>query len=83
MASDEWISVKEKLPPKNKKVLVFAVTNIPERPQYRKKYVAIDMRKQYLEDDEAGQFITDLHFGEVTHWMPLPRFSDGTSYEAG
>ena len=61
---NQWISVKDRLPEKEQKVLVFYKA-IEEKNRIHNDVIATNWRKS------NGDFIP---FGgyEITHWMPLP-----------
>lgn len=60
----EWISVQDRLPPKNTDVLTFDTDKI----------IVIDTFASFLESEIKKGFIFSDGGGEVTHWMPLPEF---------
>lgn len=68
--SDEWVNVSEKLPEledvKYASVNVLAATNGYVRELY---YRRDEVRKQVLFRWHTPY---GLHYGEVTHWQPLP-----------
>lgn len=59
-----WISVKERLPEKEQKVLVFYKA-IGEKNRIHNDVIATNWRKS------NGDFIPVRDY-EITHWMPLP-----------
>ena len=58
----EWISVKDRLPKKNRKAVLIAL-----------RWEETDIG-WYDKDDKCWQseFVNEYEDGEVTHWMPLP-----------
>ena len=68
----EWISVKDKLPPYNHDVLVY-------RPNMAMKIVVDSYDGYYGEDDAEwhegwAKYGKDIHNNPlITHWMPLPQ----------
>ena len=68
----EWISVKDKLPPYNHDVLVY-------RPNMAMKIVVDSYDGYYGEDDGEwyegwAKYGKDIHNNPlITHWMPLPQ----------
>ena len=67
----EWISVKDKLPPHNHDVLVY-------RPDMAMKILVDNYYGYYGEDDAEwhegwAKYGKDIHNNPlITHWMPLP-----------
>ena len=68
----EWISVKDKLPPHNHDVLVY-------RPDMAMK-ILVDNYYGYCGEDDAewhegwAKYGKDIHNNPlITHWMPLPQ----------
>ena len=67
----EWISVKDKLPPYNHDVLVY-------RPDMAMKILVDNYYEYYGEDDAEwhegwAKYGKDIHNNPlITHWMPLP-----------
>ena len=57
----EWISVKDKLPEKRKRVLASDG-----------ELVVVAWIGKVLNMWEGWQCIDNEYFGDVTHWMPLP-----------
>ena len=72
----EWISVKDKLPPHNHDVLVY-------RPDMAMKILVDNYYGYYGEDDAEwhegwAKYGKDIHNNPlITHWMPLPRPPEG------
>ena len=68
----EWISVKDKLPPHNHDVLVY-------RPDMAMKILVDNYYGYYGEDDAEwhegwAKYGKDIHNNPlITHWMPLPQ----------
>ena len=68
----EWISVKDKLPPHNHDVLVY-------RPDMAMKILVDNYYGYYGEDDAEwhegwAKYGKDIHNNLlITHWMPLPQ----------
>ena len=68
----EWISVKDKLPPYNRNVLVY-------RPNMAMKILVDNYYGYYGEDDAEwhegwAKYGKDIHNNPlITHWMPLPQ----------
>lgn len=60
----QWISVKDRLPEKEQKVLVFYKA-IGEKNRIHNDVIATNWRKS------NGDFIPFRDY-EITHWMPLP-----------
>lgn len=83
----EWISVNERLPEKNGKVLVF----IPQRERCLQNGMYLGELKTVKADDGSGNFfgiprkecewtVWGFSYFEhpiVTHWMPLPELPKG------
>ena len=63
----EWISVKDRLPEIDKKVLVCDI-DVEDEPVIHTYELSID-EDGYFWSDEGGWWID---FECVTHWMPLP-----------
>ena len=67
----EWISVKDKLPPYNRNVLVY-------RPNMAMKILVDTYDGYYGDDDDEWYEGWALYGGDthgnpvITHWMPLP-----------
>lgn len=61
----EWISVKDRLPERDQKVLVYDAGDETEIHVY---HLREDLDGLYW-DDESGWAVD---FENVTHWMPLP-----------
>ena len=72
----EWISVKDKLPPYNRDVLVY-------RPNMAMKILVDNYVGYYGEDDDEWhegwvKYGEDIHNNPlITHWMPLPQSPKG------
>ena len=72
----EWISVKDKLPPYNHDVLVY-------RPGMAMKILVDSYDGYYGEDDDEwyegwARYGKDIHNNPlITHWMPLPQQPKG------
>ena len=72
----EWISVKDKLPPYNHDVLVY-------RPNMAMKIVVDSYDGYYGEDDGEwyegwAKYGKDIHNNPlITHWMPMPELPKG------
>ena len=68
----EWISVKDKLPPHNHDVLVY-------RPDMAMKILVDNYYGYYGEDDAEwhegwAKYGKDIHNNPlITHWMPMPQ----------
>ena len=68
----EWISVKDKLPPYNHDVLVY-------RPNMAMKILVDNYAGYYGEDDDEWHegwtiYGEDIHNNPlITHWMPMPQ----------
>ena len=68
----DWISVKERLPPHNHDVLVY-------RPDMAMKILVDNYYGYYGEDDAEwheswAKYGKDIHNNPlITHWMPLPQ----------
>ena len=68
----EWISVKDKLPPYNRNVLVY-------RPNMAMKILVDTYDGYYGDDDDEWYEGWALYGGDthgnpvITHWMPLPQ----------
>ena len=72
----EWIPVKDKLPPYNRDVLVY-------RPNMAMK-ILVDNYYGYCGEDDAewhegwAKYGKDIHNNPlITHWMPLPKQPKG------
>ena len=72
VTAQEWISVKDKLPPHNHDVLVY-------RPDMAMKILVDNYAGYYGEDDAEwhegwAKYGKDIHNNPlITHWMPLPQ----------
>ena len=72
----DWISVKERLPPHNHDVLVY-------RPDMAMKILVDNYYGYYGEDDAEwhegwAKYGKDIHNNPlITHWMPLPEMPKG------
>ena len=61
-----WVSVKDRLPPENTKVLIWLNKNTIDGP------IDFDMIQRESPSDGGGlQFVT-YYMHNVTHWQPLP-----------
>lgn len=73
----EWISVKDRLPARNQRVLVFS---LPEEWCANDVASSFGVNTGYI-CEYGGYFVESLSncgcsglSGEITHWMPLPEF---------
>lgn len=87
--SPTWISVDDRLPNELKTVLIIYEGDLNFKPR---KFMALALREGgdwlgiddmfggYVFDDEynADKFNDDLHGFNITHWMPIPEFSEVT-----
>ena len=67
----EWISINKMMPEPFLDVLVYAINTHGDTYDKGEKYLAIDRIVQW--NDMPLSFRTDRFYGEVTHWMPLPK----------
>lgn len=58
----KWISVKEKLPNKNRRVLFYS----------KNKIIVLGFFSDDGWTEESSEGICKLNYRNVTHWMPLP-----------
>ena len=72
MNKNKWISVKDKLPDFFTDVLVSCIDKAGITYKIGDQYCAIDRYCKW-NDGEPDSFRTDRFFGEVTHWMVLPK----------
>lgn len=68
----EWISVEERLPELFEDVLTYCINVSGETYALGERYMAVDRLVKW-NDGYRTCFRTDRFFGEVTHWMPLPK----------
>jgi hypothetical protein len=70
MSTDEWISVKDRLPKKdgndNISVLCF------DKHHFMIRVLSFNEYHGCWDDEYADDYYTDAVGGKVTHWMPLP-----------
>lgn len=75
MKASQWISVKDRLPDKDGKYLIFDssyidiarfLKNLRHNPQF--KYENVPKGPGFYQGDGEGDWIVR----DVTHWMPLP-----------
>ena len=80
VTAQEWISVKDKLPPYNLDVLVY-------RPNMAMKILVDNYAGYYGEDDAEwhegwAKYGKDIHNNPlITHWMPLPEPPTKEAYQ--
>ena len=67
----EWISVKDRLPNKDNKIIVCLINNTPILAIIHDATVLFTGGKVtfYWPTQE---WIKDNYYGQITHWMPLP-----------
>ena len=71
----KWISVKESVPEKGKRVLIYDPTHYSDKIQIAAYIGANEYGERFFEGesmDYAGS--NDLHI--PSHWMPLPYYPD-------
>jgi len=68
----EWISVKDRLPSKDMKNIVCLINENPILAMVHDATFCLkDGRVSFYWPQK--QWIKDKYFGEITHWMPLPK----------
>lgn len=89
-----WISVDDRLPDELKTVLIIYEAELNFKPR---KFMSFALREGgdwlgiddmfggYVFDDEynADKFNDDLHGFNITHWMPIPEFSNMQNLHKG
>ena len=68
-----WISVRDRLPPLDKEVLVYTNGNIRVCSLIRPSHETADV----VWEDDYGYWDDDEGIAAVSHWMPLPEPPNG------
>jgi hypothetical protein len=72
----EWISVKDRLPKKGDNIIVCLINDKPILCQvHDANIIFTDSRISFYYPTQ--EWVKDQYFGEITHWMPLPRTPKG------
>lgn len=67
----EWISIKDKLPPKNKPLLCYQKNKYIQFRQLILGFDGVEFKEFYKGNDD-DIILEDAHYPNITHWMILP-----------
>ena len=69
---NEWISVRDQLPSKDDSVIVCLINGIPILCEVHDATLSLTNNRVSFFWPKK-EWIKDEYYGEVTHWMPLPK----------